>query len=142
MPLLSKINWLDGKPYLDGSIGNSIPYQRALEQGYDKIVIVATRDKSYVRPENTLRINEAAKVAYRKYPKFVDNFIHRPDRYNKMLEDIRQLEKNKKVFVLRPEYPVDVGYTEDNQHKLDSLYDNGIKVVRFNETKMMNYLHS
>ncbi len=40
MPLLSRIIKIDGKKYLDGAIGDSIPVKKALEMGYDRVVLL------------------------------------------------------------------------------------------------------
>ena len=44
MPLVSKPVYLDGVPYLDGGIADSIPYEKMMEMGYDRIIVVLTRD--------------------------------------------------------------------------------------------------
>ncbi len=42
MPLLSPIVNIDGVPYLDGGLADSIPVKRALANGNDKIIVVLT----------------------------------------------------------------------------------------------------
>lgn len=52
MPFLSNPQETSQGPCLDGGIADSIPYDVAQQQGYDKIVIVRTRDTKYrkIRP--------------------------------------------------------------------------------------------
>ena len=47
MPILSKAVLLDGKRYLDGGCAMAIPYRRAIDSGFEKIVLVLTRQKGY-----------------------------------------------------------------------------------------------
>ena len=47
MPLVSKVVEINGKPYLDGAIDCNVPIDWALEQGYERIVVVLTRNKDY-----------------------------------------------------------------------------------------------
>lgn len=45
MPLLSPIVNVDGAPYLDGGLSDSIPLDRAMQHGERKIVVVSTKNK-------------------------------------------------------------------------------------------------
>ena len=47
MPLVSPIVNIDGVPYLDGGLADSIPVKRALQKGNEKIVLVLTRNPGY-----------------------------------------------------------------------------------------------
>lgn len=48
MPLLSPIVNIDGVPYLDGGLADSVPIRRALQSGNEKIVLVAYASKTSV----------------------------------------------------------------------------------------------
>ena len=47
MPEVSKIVKIRDKKYLDGGISDSIPIDKAIEFGYDKIIVVLTRCEGY-----------------------------------------------------------------------------------------------
>lgn len=47
LPFASPITYVDGIPMLDGGIADSIPVEYAISQGYEKIVVVLTRNKGY-----------------------------------------------------------------------------------------------
>ena len=47
MPFISPVVMVEGAPYLDGGCACKIPYVWALEQGYEKIVVIRTRDRSF-----------------------------------------------------------------------------------------------
>ena len=47
MPIVSKIVNLDGKKYLDGGAADSIPLDKMISLGYDKIIVVLTQPLSY-----------------------------------------------------------------------------------------------
>ena len=40
---------LGGKLYLDGGVADSIPFKAAEKLGFDRVVVILTRDKSYVK---------------------------------------------------------------------------------------------
>ena len=47
--------------------------------------------------------------------------------YNKTLADIKGLEKDGKVYVIRPKNPITISRTENDPAKLKALYDIGYK---------------
>ena len=49
LPLMFPIYHLNGQPYLDGGVADSIPYERAFQQGCDRVVVVLSKTRSYVR---------------------------------------------------------------------------------------------
>ena len=49
----------------------------------------------------------------------------RHDVYNRETERLKVLEKEGKVYVLRPETPLDIGKTEKDPQRLQSVYDEG-----------------
>ena len=91
MPFLSPVVMIDGAPYLDGGCACAIPYRWALDQGYEKIVVLRTRDKAY-RDENRMvrradalaesyvkrRLPGASRV-YRAYPAVTETLVRREE---------------------------------------------------------------
>ena len=69
MPGLSDIVWLNGVPYLDGGCSCGVAYRRALELGYDKVVVVLTRPAGFrKRPEQSATLLRAFDRGYNRYP--------------------------------------------------------------------------
>lgn len=125
MPFLSRPVIIDGKKYLDGAIADSIPFEKFKEMGYDKLVVVLTKDKDYVKkPMSPL----LTKVGYgRKYPKFEYRLRQRYAMYNETMERLKELEQKQEVFVVQPSQRLEVGRIEKDPDKLQALYDLGIK---------------
>lgn len=66
LPLMFPIYHLNGQPYLDGGVADSIPYERAFQQGCDRVVVVLSKTRSYVRrPE---KLQPVIERTYREYP--------------------------------------------------------------------------
>ena len=59
VPYVSRPVVIKGVPYLDGGCTMRIPYQWALDEGYEKIVVIRTRDRGYRKNENDGRIANA-----------------------------------------------------------------------------------
>ena len=126
LPIMFKPIEIGGEKYLDGGICDPIPYKRALEVGCDKIIVILTREKGYEKGKDSA--TNLVKMAYRKYPEFLDAFMKRPQVYNDSIKDIEKLQEEGKAIVIRPEKIDGVGRTESNPDILQSLYDQGLEV--------------
>ena len=114
MPLCSLPVKIDGKPYLDGGCACPIPLDWALEQGYEHIVVVATREKGFRKPVTSQRMVDLYSDFYASHPRFFATLLTMDMRYNALMDRMDQLEEEGRIFVLRPGRPVDVGRFEGN----------------------------
>lgn len=126
LPFLTKITYVDGVPMLDGGIADSIPVAYAMEQGYEKMVVVLTRNKGYRKKNGRMRI---AKVFYRRYPQLQKTLSERNAVYNRTMDQIEKLEAEGRIIVIRPERPVEVGRMEKDTGKLSALYQEGYEIA-------------
>lgn len=122
LPFVCPIVEVDGIPMLDGGIVDSIPFRRALDLGYTKVVVILTRNKGY---RKELHHTKVPPFIYRTYPQLREAINHRSMVYNEQLEELEQLEKERKVTVIRPHNPVTVDRIERNTNKLLDLYNEG-----------------
>ena len=123
MPFCSRFVPIDGKNYLDGGIADSIPVMRALEMGYDKVIVVLTQPLSYrKKPMNKAMI----RAFYRKYPNLCRTLEERHARYNAQVEEVIRLEKEGKIFVIRPDEPLDIKRLEKNPAELARVHGIGL----------------
>lgn len=125
MPLLSRMITVDGKKYLDGGISIPIAYQEAMEEGYEKVVVILTREQGYrKRPMGSM-----TRRCYQRYfgplPNLLASLEEVPERYNRMQEELERLEAEGKVFIIRPPSPVQVSRVEKDIKKLEELYEEG-----------------
>ena len=127
LPFVSTITYVDGVPMLDGGIADSIPLEYAFSQGYDRAVVVLTRNRGYRKKESSMK---AAKVFYRKYPHLQAALAKRNKIYNKTMDLIETLEDQGRIIVIRPERPVEVGRMEKDTAKLTALYEEGYRVAQ------------
>ena len=126
LPYVTKITYVDGIPMLDGGIADSIPVRYALDQGYEKLVVILTRNKGYRKKEGKVRI---AKAFYRKYPALQNALMERNIVYNRAMDLIETLEDQGKITVIRPIRPVEVGRMEKDTAKLSALYQEGYDIA-------------
>ena len=106
LPLLfPAIEWQD-KLYYDGGLTDSIPAQRALDDGNDKLLIVLTQPKGF-RKEYPREYDLAIRFLGKRFPALPDVLRNRHLRYNAELDFCEKLEAEGKAVILRPEYPLD-----------------------------------
>ncbi len=140
MPVVSSMIRLNGNSYLDGGIAEPIAYKRAMEQGYEKIVLVLTRQAGYQKPSTSKAMKLTYERRYRKYPRLVERLIAVPEHYNAEQKEIAALEAEGKVFVIRPQKPVNISRVEKDVVRLRRLYDEGCDEMRKRMEEMYRYL--
>lgn len=122
LPYVSKVIDVDGQPYLDGGIVDSIPVQRAIDMGHERNVLVLTRNRGY---RNTSRDRKIPKFIYKKYPRLRVTLSRRIAEYNRQLQMVEDMEDRGVVDVIRPLRPMDVDRMEKDEKKLEALYEEG-----------------
>ena len=124
LPYFSKLVELDGKKYLDGGCSDSIPLQSMEKIGYERNIVVLTRDESYEKKDEFTLL---AKLVYRKFPKFVQALLSRSKVYSQQLQYIKKKELDGSAFVIRPSKPLEIGRLEKNPEEVQKIYDIGRK---------------
>lgn len=122
LPYVCPIAYVDGRPMLDGGIVDSIPVLRAVEQGYERNVVVLTRNRGYRKEEKDIRV---PRFIYKRYPRLRVVLSNRCRVYNQQLEMVEQMEDEGRIIVVRPEQPVRVNRIERDIKKLTALYEEG-----------------
>lgn len=123
LPLATKGVQYNGSVYFDGGIVDSIPVERALEDGCEKAVVILTQHDGYVK--RPLRNTTVIAKALGKYPLLAAALAKRAEMYNSQLEKVRELEKEGKVFVIQPRVPLGCSTLEKNTLKLEQVYEVG-----------------
>lgn len=123
MPFVSTPVEIDGELYLDGAVADSIPFRKMLELGYEKLVVVLTKDKGYIKKP----INEWLTSKYKKYPAFRRAIMNRHIMYNNQMKALMELEKEGIAKIYQPEDSPKVSKIESDPEKLEALYQLGRK---------------
>lgn len=123
LPMLFPYIYIDGVPYLDGGLSDSIPFEKALADGCDRLVVVLTREQGYKKTTSS-----SAKImakAYVKYPELSKDLLKRAGRYNRCIRRLEKMEKEGKLIVIRPTSTKGFSRLEHNQQKILNLYADG-----------------
>ncbi len=126
LPFACPIASVDGRAMIDGGIADSIPLQRAFDQGYEHAIVVLTRHQGYRKEEKPPHLPP---FIYSRYPKLREALRTRGKRYNTQIAWVEQLEREGRITVIRPDHPVDVARIETDMNKMNALYQHGFEVA-------------
>lgn len=138
IPMFSPPVEFEGRRYLDGGTSDPIPFQKALKDGCDRLVIVRTRDRSYSKSRE--KGGAVYRRVLRKYPEMIRCIDERHEVYNHQIDCISRLEQIGQAFVYAPEQPVKISRFENDISKLEFLYRDGWKDVEHTLPQLTEFL--
>ncbi len=124
LPFLSKEVIINDKAYMDGGISSSIPLKKAIDDGYEYNIVVLTRNKGYRKKPSKLT-RRLSKLKYKNFKGLSKAIGERYKKYNSELEFVENMEKEGKVFVIRPQKHINVSRVEKDKNKIFELYKQG-----------------
>ena len=119
MPFISPEVMIDGTPYFDGGCSCCIPYEWALGQGYEKIIVIRTREPEYRSGEKKYSL---AFRMYRDYPDFAKKLSESSRDFNRQCDEVERLHAEGRLLRCAPSEHVSVGRIEGDLEKLGALY--------------------
>ena len=122
MPFVSDMVEVDGIPCLDGGCAVKIPYQWALDNGFEKILVVRTRPQDYRRPPESKQFQELAERIYKNYPDLIRCLNTQSEQYNTAIEELEALQSQGRLLMLCPSGSIQVSTLEGDMERLGALY--------------------
>ncbi|MBQ1275185.1 MAG: patatin family protein [Cellulosilyticum sp.] len=141
LPFMSKMVYLNGTPYLDGGISNSIPIDQAEKDGFTYNVVILTRNANY-RKTYSKKMDIFAKHSLKRYPQLAKAIGQRAQMYNRTLDYLKKQEQEGKVFIFRPNQPLEVDRCEKDPAKLAKLYNQGYEEAVNQLPQLLNWMKS
>jgi predicted patatin/cPLA2 family phospholipase len=123
MPVVAQPVEVGGRLLLDGGLADSIPLEFMMSKGYERNVVILTREEGYrktAEPGMWLM-----KPLLRKWPKVIEALERRPAMYNRQLQQVREQERKGTAFVFRPLKPLDVSRTTHDAQEMNRVYQQG-----------------
>lgn len=139
IPYVSRPVEVEGVPCLDGGCADRVPFQWAVDQGYEKILVVRTRTRDF-RAEPNPRASHVAKRFYWRYPEFSQVLAETDEIYNRQCDRMEELEAQGRIFYLTPSEAPDVKMLEKDLGKLLSLYQLGYRDAQAQLPALRAYL--
>jgi len=125
MPIVSQIVQIDNKKYLDGAIADSIPIKKFIDMGYNRCIVVKTKNHGYRKKQEKLLV--ISKKLYKEYPEFIKKVNNRHNMYNETIDLIEKLENDKKIIVIEPSKNIKIGRLEKKLKTVVEMYELGKK---------------
>lgn len=117
---------IDGRVLLDGGLGEGagIPLPMAEADGFERFVLVATREAGYRKKQFPAPVLKAVERMFGSHPHLRDAVITRADRYNAALDHVAELEREGRALVIRPDV-MPVKNTTLKTSELEHAYELG-----------------
>ena len=138
MPLVTPMVEIDGVPYLDGGIADSIPLIHSMRSGYRKNVLILTRSKGY-RKTISKRDILMYQTVFKDYPNLARALCRRAHQYNEVMELVERWEEEGRIFVIRPQGKT-VSRLESKPEVLEDFYQHGIEQMKEHFGAMQDFL--
>ena len=138
MPFVSKPVEIDGRKYLDGAITDSIPFEKFMEMGYDRLVVVLTKPEGHVKKPMSPFLTQLYYA--RAYPNFAKRVRDRHVMYNASTARLGELEREGTVLVLRPSQHIRISRVEKHPDMLQALYDVGVRDAQEKKEQIRQFL--
>lgn len=124
IPFVCRPYFINGVPYYDGALSDTIPIQKAFDMGCDKVVLIITKPKDVIRtPGSDKKLGARIR---RKYPKAADAISARADRYNAGVAAAKEYEKQGKLLLIAPDDICGMDTLTRDVEAMKKLYEKGI----------------
>lgn len=123
IPGVCKPYEVDGVACFDGALGDPVPVQWALDQGYDKIVVLLTKPRDHIRESSG--DEKLARLIRKRYPQAAEALCKRAERYNEGVALAKQLEAEGRALIVAPDDTCGVSTLTRDKDALDALYAKG-----------------
>jgi predicted patatin/cPLA2 family phospholipase len=123
LPFACKPYVIGGREYFDGALGDTIPIQRALDEGAEKIVLVLTKPADALRTAD--KDIKTAKLIEHKYPVAAERLRLRAKRYNEGVAFARELATEGRALIVAPDDTCGVDTLKRNKKSMEQLYGKG-----------------
>ncbi len=139
LPLLFRPVEINGELYMDGGVANPVPFEKAIRDGCERVIVVLTRERDYRKGAREL-LTDASAAYYRKFPAFAKKLVMRGGIYNLQREQLFRREKEGRIFVIAPENTAHFRRTESDREAVLGLYRQGRRVTRARMKDLKEYL--
>ncbi len=137
LPMFFPAIEMDGEKYYDGGISDPIPVRKALEDGCDKLLVILTQPRGFVK-----RLGKYDKMGARmlghKYPRLKKAILGRPELYNETVEFCHKLAGEGKAMVICPNHKLNS--FESDVRRLEMSYWHGFRMAKEKMKKIRKFI--
>lgn len=123
IPFVCQPQWLEGRPYYDGALGDTIPIEKAFELGCGKVVLLLTLPEDTVRTAKKDRLLAAG--IRREYPLAAKRLERRAGQYNEGMALARRYAERGELLIVAPDGTCGVTTLKRDPACMARLYEKG-----------------
>lgn len=138
LPVFCRPVEVDGHYYYDGGVSDSIPIQFALDHGCEKLVVILSKPRSFVRQPEKYRAVYSRVL--RKYPATVEAIDRRYLSYRAAIEQLNSLEKEGVALVFAPSRDLKLSTFSKDAAKEQELYDLGLEDYEAGKAALQKFI--
>ncbi len=138
LPAACRPRVIDGIPYYDGGVSDAIPVGRALSQGCERLVVILSKPRSFVKKPEGLRQIYTRRC--RAYPKVVELLDNRHIRYTANFRRVFELEQEGRAFVFAPSRELPMSTYAMNAADNKRLYELGLQDYMVQRNPLREFL--
>ena len=125
LPVFCKPIHMNGGVYYDGGLSDPLPYQRLLDDGCDRTVIILTKPLNAELNQNRNALG--AKLLKRRYPAFSKVMNAASATYYRQLGEALKLQDEGRALILAPDDIMGLGTLSRDRTRLEALYEKGFR---------------
>lgn len=123
IPFVNKPYTIQGIPYYDGALGDTIPIEKAFQLGCDRVVVLLTKPANVLRSSG--KDEKLAAGIRKKYPLAAERIRQRAQRYNDGVTLAKEYAKQGKALIVAPDNTCGVDTLKKDKAALQKLYEKG-----------------
>lgn len=123
IPLVSKIVNINNENFVDGGVSDSVPIHHSVDAGFDKHIIILTRQNGYQKEQN--KYIKLFKRKLKEYPLLIEAMQKRHVCYNESVEYAHHVEKQGNAVIICPKSPLGISKFERHPDNLKQIYSIG-----------------
>lgn len=136
LPMFFPAIEVEGTKYYDGGLADPIPVRKALEDGCDRVLIILTQPRGFVKKFGKYD-KMGARILGRRYPEMRRAIRERPDKYNESVQYCQRLVKEGTAMIIRPNYLLNS--FESDVRKLEMSYWHGYRMTKERMKKIKRF---
>lgn len=123
LPVVCRPYLVNGVQCYDGGLADPVPVKKAFDDGCDKVVVILTRPRDYIRTEN--RDRRMARFIRHRYPKAAESMLIRYKKYNDGVKLAKKYEREGRALIVAPDDCCGMNTLTKNKDLLNKMYNKG-----------------
>ncbi|MCL2784097.1 MAG: patatin family protein [Propionibacteriaceae bacterium] len=140
IPLVMPAVHMDGRMWVDGALGlgGGIPLPIAKQDGHSKFVAILTRSRTYIKP--AYQAYPFMRTIYFRHPAVADGIRNRTEQYNSTREELLELERQGKAYLIFPDQ-MNVSNSTRDVPALQACFDAGLEQAQRELPRLKEFLN-